>query len=59
MIVCSCNVLKDSQIREAAKDGARCEREAYAKLGCRPQCEQCLPFAHEIVEAENPVSAVA
>lgn len=52
MIICSCNILKDSQIREAARNGAQTEREAYASLGCKPQCEQCLPFAQEIVETE-------
>lgn len=56
MIVCSCNVLNDTQIREAGRGGTCCEREAYAKLGCQPKCEQCLPFARELLEAEAKAS---
>ncbi len=50
MIVCSCNALNEVQVREIARGGARCEREAYARLGCRPQCGQCLPFARQLVQ---------
>jgi bacterioferritin-associated ferredoxin len=53
MIVCSCNVLRESQVREIARDGVRCEREAYQRLGCRPQCGQCLPYARQLVREES------
>ena len=53
MIVCSCNVLRESQLREVARDGVRCEREAYQRLGCRPQCGQCLPYARQLVREES------
>ena len=49
MIVCSCNALRESQIREVARQGVRCERKAYLRLGCRPQCGQCLSFARMLV----------
>ena len=52
MIVCSCNVLRESQVREIARGGVRCEREAYQRLGCRPQCGQCLPYARQLVREE-------
>ena len=52
MIVCSCNALRESQVREVARGGVRCEREAYQRLGCRPQCGQCLPFARQLVREE-------
>jgi bacterioferritin-associated ferredoxin len=53
VIVCSCNALRESQVRAVARGGARCEREAYRQLGCRPQCGQCLPFARQLVREEN------
>jgi bacterioferritin-associated ferredoxin len=57
MIVCCCNALRESQVRAAAREGARCEREVYQRLGCRPQCGQCLPYARTLVREEG--SAVA
>jgi bacterioferritin-associated ferredoxin len=53
VIVCSCNALRESQIRDMVRTGIRCEREAYARLGCRPQCGQCLTFAREVVRSEG------
>lgn len=53
MIVCSCNALRESQIRDMVRSGVRCEREAYARLGCRPQCGQCLSYARELVRSEG------
>ena len=52
MIVCSCNALRVAQVREIARGGVRCEKQAYRDLGCRPQCGQCLPFARQIVADE-------
>lgn len=52
MIVCSCNVLRERQLREAARGGAQSEREAYAHLGCKPQCGRCLCYARELVNEE-------
>ena len=53
MILCSCNALRESQVREIARGGVRCEREAYQRLGCRPQCGQCLPHARQLVREES------
>jgi bacterioferritin-associated ferredoxin len=42
MIVCSCNVLSDSQIREAVADATpRSAAQVYGCLGCSPQCGRC------------------
>jgi bacterioferritin-associated ferredoxin len=56
MIVCLCNALRERDIREQARGGARCEREAYRRLGCRPQCGQCLTFARQLVQAETAIA---
>ncbi|WP_336246251.1 (2Fe-2S)-binding protein [Sandaracinobacteroides sayramensis] len=53
MIVCSCNALREAQVREIARGGVRCEREAYQRLGCRPQCGQCLTYARQLVQEES------
>lgn len=57
MIVCSCNALRESQIRDAARQGIVDVEEVYAHLGCEPNCCQCLPFAAQIIEEEAKVPA--
>jgi bacterioferritin-associated ferredoxin len=46
MIVCSCNVLSDTQILATlqSEDNARPRSpvQAYGCLGCAPQCGRCL-----------------
>ena len=50
MIVCVCNALTERDVREAARvAGKSCPKAAYAQLGCRVKCGQCLPFAKEIL----------
>ncbi len=44
MIVCSCNVLSDAQIRATIGDDApnpRTPGQVYRCLGCSPQCGRC------------------
>ena len=43
MIVCSCNVLNDTQVRSAIANGATRPRmsQIYASLGCTAQCGRC------------------
>lgn len=53
MIVCSCNVLSENRIREAAGAGADTTRKAYEVLGCKPQCCQCLPAVREVIRSER------
>nr|WP_310496777.1 (2Fe-2S)-binding protein [Sandarakinorhabdus sp.] len=50
MFVCVCNALKERDVRDAARaSGSDCPRAAFAQLGCKPKCGQCLPFAREVV----------
>jgi bacterioferritin-associated ferredoxin len=53
MIVCICNAIRESEVREAARSGASCPTSAYAKAGCRPRCGQCFSFAREIIASER------
>jgi len=54
MIVCSCNVIRDEEIRDAARNGSRSPEEAYATLGCEPLCGCCLDYAQELIDEELP-----
>ena len=53
MIVCVCNRLTESEVRNAARAGASTPEAAYARLGCEPQCGCCLDYVHEIIEEEH------
>lgn len=59
MIVCVCNALRESQVRNAARAGLGCAKSAYASLGCKPQCGQCLPFARQLIREERSATHVA
>ena len=52
MIVCSCNVLSDGQIRECIGNRESCPRtasEVYQCLGCSPKCGRCARTIREII----------
>lgn len=61
MIVCSCNVISDHALRDAACDLARepaaCERitpgAVFRRVGCRPRCGGCFPLVKDIVAAAH------
>jgi bacterioferritin-associated ferredoxin len=53
MIVCSCNLIRDTEIRHAARCGASCPRSAYAALGFEPQCCGCFDHAEDIIRDEH------
>jgi len=57
MIVCSCNAIRERDLRLAAREGRGDVEAVYARLGCEVNCGQCLPFATEIVEQESCVPA--
>ncbi len=52
MIVCSCNVFSDHQVRDAASAGGvmRTPGEVYRCLGCSPQCGRCARTIRAILD---------
>lgn len=53
MIVCSCNVLSDCQVRatvDAEAGGARTPGQVYRCLGCSPQCGRCARTIKSILD---------
>ena len=52
MIVCSCNVFSDHQVRSVVAKEARRPRmsEVYACLGCSAQCGRCAHTIKRIMD---------
>jgi bacterioferritin-associated ferredoxin len=66
MIVCSCNVLSDHQVRSAVAKATRPPRmsQVYGGLGSSPQCGRCARTIKRIMDgisghAIGPVTAGA
>ncbi|ACA15216.1 conserved hypothetical protein [Methylobacterium sp. 4-46] len=52
MIVCSCNVFSDGQVRACLNPGPACPRtpaQVYACLGCSPKCGRCARTIRSIL----------
>jgi bacterioferritin-associated ferredoxin len=53
MIVCSCNVLSDRDVRTAVSGAAeplRTAGQVYGCLGCSPQCGRCARTIRRIMD---------
>jgi bacterioferritin-associated ferredoxin len=53
MIVCSCNVLSDHDVRsavESAQDLPRNAKQIYGCLGCSAECGRCARTINAIIE---------
>jgi bacterioferritin-associated ferredoxin len=53
MIVCSCNVIRDCDIRAAARRGCADAETAYRSMGCEFDCGGCRDLAEDIVQEER------
>ena len=53
MIVCSCNVFSDAQVRSAIASAAQRPRmsRVYASLGCAAKCGGCAHTIKKIIDA--------
>jgi len=49
MFVCLCNGHRDSEIRQAARNGMTCARQIYRTLGKPVRCGRCLDFAASVI----------
>jgi len=53
MIVCSCNVLSDHDVRATLTAGEQAPRttgQVYGCLGCSPQCGRCARTIRRIMD---------
>ena len=53
MILCSCNAIREDEVRAAARRGCPCPDSAYRSLGCEFQCGSCRDEAEDIVANER------
>ena len=53
MYVCICNAITDSQIRKAAKNGAKDLWDLQAELGVGGNCGSCKETAAEILRGQR------
>jgi bacterioferritin-associated ferredoxin len=53
MIVCSCNAIREQDIRAAARRGCPCPDSTYRALGCEFQCGSCRDEVEELVAIER------
>lgn len=53
MVVCICNAIREKDIRAAVRDGAETPSRAYAMMGRRARCGQCVSFAREVILSER------
>lgn len=57
MIVCSCNVLSDHDVRSCLAPGPDCPftpAQVYRCLGCSPQCGRCARTIRQIMNDALP-----
>ncbi|MBM6596568.1 (2Fe-2S)-binding protein [Microvirga pudoricolor] len=53
MIVCSCNLLSDGDVKACLKPGPGCPRtpaQVYTCLGCSPNCGRCARTIRSIMD---------
>ncbi|MTV15025.1 MULTISPECIES: (2Fe-2S)-binding protein [Bradyrhizobium] len=56
MIVCSCNVLSDQDVRSAAEaERTRSTSRVYGCLGCSAQCGRCARTVRRLVDETQAV----
>jgi len=53
MIVCVCNRITESDVREATRNGARTPEAAYAQFDCEVQCGCCLDYAQDVIDEDT------
>ena len=61
MIVCSCNVLTDQDVRTAVKtdEKVRSAGQVYGCLGCSAQCGRCATTIRKIMDEALDSAAAA
>ena len=62
MIVCSCNVLSDDDIRAAvaeSDDAVRHAKQVYGCLGCSAECGRCARTIRRIMDEATAAAACA
>lgn len=60
MYICICNAIRDTDLRQAARECGDDAEAIYARLGRTPRCRQCLDEAAMVIhEARTDTFAMA
>ncbi len=60
MIVCSCNVLSDKDVRSAVEaEAPRSTSQVYGCLGCSAQCGRCARTIRKIMDEALDAASVS
>jgi len=53
MIICSCNAIREQDLKAAARRGCPCPDSAFRSLGCQFECGSCRDHAEELIATER------
>ncbi|TXC70797.1 (2Fe-2S)-binding protein [Sphingomonas ginsenosidivorax] len=53
MVVCVCNAIRESDVRQCARGGCTTPCQAFRSLGCQPKCGQCASYTRAIIADER------
>lgn len=53
MILCSCNAIREDEVRAAARRGCPCPDSAYRSLGCEFECGSCRDEVEDVIATER------
>lgn len=56
MYICICNAIRETELRRVARQTHGDAEAAYAALGKRPNCGQCLMEADEVLFEERELA---
>lgn len=56
MFICNCNAIRETELRRVAHHVSGDAEAAYAALGKKPNCGQCLCEADEILFEEREMA---
>ena len=53
MILCSCNAIRDTDLKDAARRGCPCPDSAFRSLGCQFECGSCRDHVEDLIATER------
>ncbi|BEU99312.1 (2Fe-2S)-binding protein [Novosphingobium olei] len=53
MFICICNAIREKDLRATARCHGGDAEALYGRLGCQPQCRQCLDDAEDVIADER------
>ena len=53
MYVCICNGIRESQVKQAIREGSKTPDQVQAKTGCGADCGSCIHRVNKMLEQES------